>query len=90
MRTSGPNLSLNLKTMANLTSDIPHYTQVLDNAKADLDAIRATPKGLAQDDFLAYLQLKLLVPFAQRQDLRDAFLKFQDRDMMDKFREDYL
>lgn len=73
-----------------LTSNIPHFTKLMADVRAELDAIRSCPQALASDDFHAYLQLKSLVPASEKQTLRDAFLKFQDRSMMDKMRALYL
>jgi hypothetical protein len=68
-----------------LTSNIPHYTKVMDDIRAELDAIKSSTKELPSDYFHSYLQLKTAVPRGERQDLRNVFLKFQDRSMMDKY-----
>lgn len=50
--------------------------------KTRIDNVKARIQGLTPYERNLYIQLKAAMPADQQQDLRDAFLIFQDRDMM--------
>lgn len=73
-----------------MTTPIPDYDDILAAAQRGTAAIRTTPRGLHSDDFAAYVSLKATVPASEQADMRQAFLVFQDRAMMDHFIERFL
>lgn len=55
-----------------------------------MQSLSKAVKNLTPDQRQLYIALKPLVPEYEQQDFRDAFLTFQDTDMMELFRERYL
>tara|TARA_R100000951_G_scaffold18980_1_gene15688 strand:+ start:6493 stop:6678 length:186 start_codon:yes stop_codon:yes gene_type:complete len=59
------------------------------SAKTKIDGIKASIKRLSPERRMQYISLKATVPIDQQESLREAFLFFQDDDMMDTLVQQY-
>lgn len=59
------------------------------SARTKIDGIKASIRSLSSERRMQYISLKAAVPKDQQESLREAFLFFQDDDMMDTLVQQY-